>query len=137
MHLALRLALGAALLIPLVTNAQRRCTRGVPCGNSCIAAGKTCHVGAPTATPTPAPPQTVAPDPLRSPSVTALQDAGATGRYQVVVLPPRANARLEWLVVDTQSGQMWRWTEEPTMYRVESIARDIIATGTRTIERRH
>src|SRR5690606_32842978 len=28
--------------------AQKRCTKGIPCGNTCIAANKTCRVGSPT-----------------------------------------------------------------------------------------
>jgi hypothetical protein len=31
--------------------AQKRCTKGIPCGNTCIAANKTCRVGTPTSRP--------------------------------------------------------------------------------------
>jgi hypothetical protein len=39
------------VLLTLVTlsaplAAQRTCKKGIPCGNSCISAGKVCHVGA-------------------------------------------------------------------------------------------
>ena len=47
-----RLLVTVALLLaaPSIAEAQRRCTKGIPCGNTCIAAGRTCHVGT---TPTP------------------------------------------------------------------------------------
>jgi hypothetical protein len=35
--------------------AQRRCTKGIPCGNTCIAANRTCRVGTTPRQPTPAP----------------------------------------------------------------------------------
>ena len=31
--------------LPAVAEAQRQCKKGIPCGGSCIAAGKVCHVG--------------------------------------------------------------------------------------------
>jgi hypothetical protein len=34
-------------------DAQRRCSKGIPCGNTCIAAGRTCRVGTPSANPQP------------------------------------------------------------------------------------
>ena len=43
------LALAFALL-PRDAHAQKNCKKGIPCGNSCIAANKTCRIGA-----TPAP----------------------------------------------------------------------------------
>jgi hypothetical protein len=58
----------ALALLALDADAQKRCTKGKPCGNTCIALDKDCHVGQvqapekraqPTATPasgyTPAP----------------------------------------------------------------------------------
>lgn len=36
--------------------AQRRCTKGIPCGNTCIAANRTCRVGTTPRQPTPPPP---------------------------------------------------------------------------------
>lgn len=47
--------LGVTLLLAVVAKdaeAQRRCTKGIPCGGSCIAATKTCRVGAPSSEPT-------------------------------------------------------------------------------------
>lgn len=35
----------AALALASAANAAPNCTKGVPCGNSCIAKGKVCHVG--------------------------------------------------------------------------------------------
>lgn len=53
--------LGVALLLAVVAKdaeAQRRCTKGIPCGGSCISATKTCRVGSssePARDPTPVP----------------------------------------------------------------------------------
>lgn len=38
-------ALLAVALAASSADAQRRCTKGIPCGNSCIAANKVCRVG--------------------------------------------------------------------------------------------
>jgi type IV secretory pathway TrbL component len=35
----------AALTLASAANATPNCTKGVPCGNACIAKGKVCHVG--------------------------------------------------------------------------------------------
>lgn len=58
-------ALVAALSLLTLTSiaeAQKRCVRGIPCGNTCIAANKTCRVGTGNATSAsnPAPASTVA-----------------------------------------------------------------------------
>lgn len=41
--------ISAVLLVACAADAaaQKRCTKGIPCGNSCIAANKTCRVGSP------------------------------------------------------------------------------------------
>jgi hypothetical protein len=50
----LRIAFVAALALAAVTvssaSAQKHCKKGIPCGNSCISASKTCHVGQGSAT---------------------------------------------------------------------------------------
>lgn len=46
--------LGLSLLVVSNAEAQRNCRKGIPCGNTCIAANKVCHVGTPAVTPTPA-----------------------------------------------------------------------------------
>lgn len=40
----------AALAFASAADAAPNCTKGVPCGNSCIAKGKVCHVGQTAAT---------------------------------------------------------------------------------------
>src|SRR5688572_10957598 len=51
--------------------AQRRCTKGIPCGNTCISATKTCRVGSGSATKAGSTrPDSVAPRP--SPTATNL-----------------------------------------------------------------
>jgi hypothetical protein len=52
MRLLIVIALMAFLATP--AEAQRRCKKGIPCGNSCISANKVCHIGAP-APPPPSP----------------------------------------------------------------------------------
>jgi hypothetical protein len=48
----LRLAATILLLAATAAEAQKNCKKGIPCGGTCIAANKTCHVG--SASPTPA-----------------------------------------------------------------------------------
>ena len=50
--------------------AQRNCVKGKPCGNSCIAASKTCRIGTPSSTPTTSTPRRTAAR-LRADSVAA------------------------------------------------------------------
>ena len=48
----LRLLVVAFLaLLPAQLFAQKQCHKGIPCGNSCISAAKTCHVGTIAAAP--------------------------------------------------------------------------------------
>jgi hypothetical protein len=42
----LALTAGPASLASAASSAPPHCTTGVPCGNTCIAKGKTCHVTA-------------------------------------------------------------------------------------------
>lgn len=39
------LILAIAALLPAELTAQPNCKKGIPCGNSCIAANKTCRIG--------------------------------------------------------------------------------------------
>jgi hypothetical protein len=39
----------AALAFATTASAAPHCTKGVPCGDSCIAAGKVCHIAPPPA----------------------------------------------------------------------------------------
>lgn len=56
MYLRALAALTALAILPALAEAQRRCSKGIPCGNSCISATKTCRIGGsePTAPPRPA-----------------------------------------------------------------------------------
>jgi len=48
--------LSLSLLVVGNAEAQKNCRKGIPCGNTCIAANKVCHVGTPsTPTTSPAP----------------------------------------------------------------------------------
>ncbi len=55
------LLLAAAVLAAAPAQAQKKCVKGIPCGNTCIAANKTCRVGTPAASPTREPVSTAAP----------------------------------------------------------------------------
>ena len=51
MRYALFTCLGLSLLAVSNAEGQKNCRKGIPCGNTCIAANKVCHVGTPS-TPT-------------------------------------------------------------------------------------
>jgi len=67
----LRVAL--LLLVPAsAALAQKNCKKGIPCGNTCIAANKTCRVGTPAASkPAQAPPAAKAPATTAAPTVAS------------------------------------------------------------------
>src|SRR3989442_11547546 len=44
--------LGFSLLVVGNAEGQKHCRKGIPCGNTCIAANKVCHIGTPSAPPT-------------------------------------------------------------------------------------
>ncbi len=52
MNRLLVFTVAALIAFPVAADAQKRCTKGVPCGNTCIAATKVCHVGTPSTRPT-------------------------------------------------------------------------------------
>lgn len=72
MRVALLVVISFALIVsaPSELHTQRRCTKGIPCGNSCIAANKTCRIGAPPARPVPIEPVRAAPTPPPKPAST-------------------------------------------------------------------
>jgi len=49
---ALLTLLGLSLLLASNAEGQKNCRKGIPCGNTCIAANKVCHVGTPSTPPT-------------------------------------------------------------------------------------
>jgi hypothetical protein len=49
----LALLLAGLALSPGLAEAQKRCAKGIPCGNTCISASKTCRVGSGSATKAP------------------------------------------------------------------------------------
>src|SRR5712692_9525223 len=48
-------SLGLSLLVATNAGGQKNCRKGIPCGNTCIAANKVCHIGTPSTAPTPSP----------------------------------------------------------------------------------
>ena len=59
MRRALFTFLGLSLLAVSNAEGQKNCRKGIPCGNTCIAANKVCRVGSPSARPTTPPSPTV------------------------------------------------------------------------------
>lgn len=41
------------LMLPATVEAQKNCTKGIPCGNTCISASKVCRIGSTRTAPTP------------------------------------------------------------------------------------
>ena len=78
--------------------AQPRCTKGIPCGNSCIAANKVCRTGPGSAT--------RGGEPTTAPNVEAVA-AGALGLGNFSALADRSNPRLPW-VVSRAGGTYYR-----------------------------
>jgi hypothetical protein len=78
-----RLLLAVACLIafPVLADAQRRCVKGKPCGNTCIARNKTCRVDSPSYTPPPAQaPPAAAPSSQTEPSDSMMWIASSRGQ---------------------------------------------------------
>ena len=64
--------LGLSLLVVGNAEGQKNCRKGIPCGNTCIAANKVCHIGTPSTTPA------TSPVPVGGDSTTAVpKDASA------------------------------------------------------------
>lgn len=81
----IRSTLVVAFLLSLATPASaQNCKKGIPCGNSCISAGKTCRVGAGTARAAPGSPGATAPVAAPPPSTTTSRVPTSTA----VVVPP-------------------------------------------------
>jgi hypothetical protein len=53
MRCALFTFLGLSLFVVSNAEAQKHCRKGIPCGNTCIAANKVCHIGTPSTLQTP------------------------------------------------------------------------------------
>ena len=69
----MRLSRVVLLLVVCALNlqAQKRCVKGIPCGNSCIAANKTCRIGTPSTTSERAEPKTVSTGTAKKDSVAS------------------------------------------------------------------
>ena len=69
MRYALFTFVGLSLLVVGNAEGQRNCRKGLPCGNTCIAANKVCHVGTPATPPSTPLASAVAPKPADSTTV--------------------------------------------------------------------
>ena len=80
----LRMLTFLALFLPLATaEAQKNCRKGIPCGNTCIAANKTCRISSnrpPAATVAPAPHRSSGGEEADSAAPTAAARSSATER---------------------------------------------------------
>ena len=72
-HAAVLLLVG--LSWPVSLHAQKNCKKGIPCGNTCIAANKVCRIG--TTSPAPAPLVDAKAAPLASVASVAVKDLNA------------------------------------------------------------
>ena len=52
MRYALLTFLALGLLVVSSAEGQKNCRKGIPCGNTCIAANKVCHIGSASSVPT-------------------------------------------------------------------------------------
>ncbi len=77
------LAVLACLAAASPADAQKRCKKGIPCGNSCIAAGKTCRVGPGTTTAGPAATKAVVSADVSAPTSAAQGEYVASSRGRV------------------------------------------------------
>ncbi len=115
MRTAIVAALAGIALLAAPADAQRRCTKGIPCGNSCIAANKVCRIGtspAPREQPAPREPAT---------STQALIGQSATARDSV---------SFDW--IGSVDGSIYYrstcvmatklWPQERVYFRIESDA---------------
>lgn len=64
-------ALALLVICGSAADAQKRCTKGIPCGNTCISATKTCRIGSSAPTPPPKTPATSARTPARDTTVAS------------------------------------------------------------------
>lgn len=120
MRTAIVTALVGIALVATPVDAQRRCTKGIPCGNSCIAANKVCRVGTSPAPREPAPH-------VPATSTQALIGQSATARDSV---------SFDW--VGSVDGSIYYrstcvmatklWPQERVFFRIES---DAVARGYR------
>lgn len=120
MRIAIVATLVAIALVASPAEAQRRCTKGIPCGNSCIAANKVCRVGTSPAPREPAPREPAT-------STQALIGQLATARDSV---------SFDW--VGSVDGSIYYrstcvmatklWPQERVFFRMES---DAVARGYR------
>lgn len=78
-RLTVAVILGLSLGVSRDLEAQRRCVKGKPCGNTCIAQNRTCHVSTPSATPSPSPAPRTAP--AAPPARTDSQAPATTGPW--------------------------------------------------------
>jgi hypothetical protein len=79
--------------------AQRKCTKGIPCGNTCIAANKVCRIGTTTARPASAPDSTARPA-LAAPAATP----APTTLHSLVDLPAGDST---WRWVAAKQGEVY------------------------------
>lgn len=76
-----------ALLLPIASaEGQRNCSKGKPCGNTCIARDKTCRIGTPAGGATPRPEATSARPAVATAAEDTLGRFVASSRGQVYYL---------------------------------------------------
>lgn len=115
-------ALVALLAVaPDVAGAQRRCTKGIPCGNSCISASKTCRIGS-----EPAPQPSSRPRPLSEAERQALLARALGDTAPGLQYGPWVGSVDGTIYYATSCRTAWKLSEEERVYfgsEQEAIAR--------------
>ena len=73
------LILGLTLLVVSKAEGQKNCRKGIPCGNTCIAANKVCRIGTPSTSPATQPSPTVSDSTAIAPTNTMAWVASPRG----------------------------------------------------------
>lgn len=108
---SLLVALAVLALVPTVADAQKNCTKGKPCGRTCIARDKVCRIGTTQA----APPAAAQAIPSGSSEYRLLNAVGAS--REVLILPGVPIERAAFLRVaravclDAQECRVYFWTD--------------------------
>ncbi len=119
MRIAIVAPFASIALAATPADAQRRCTKGIPCGNTCISADRVCRIGASPA-PGPRDAATAAPQTLLGTSTATARDSAAFGWVGSV------DGTVYYRAICSVATRLW--PEERAYFRLES---DAVARGYR------
>lgn len=107
--------------------AAPRCKKGIPCGNTCISASRTCHIGRE------APSTTKSTDSLSTPAVAPAESAASAAAAATAVAATAAAAPLAASALSSSEPDLWVGSIADTVYfRAScSAARDLAVANKR------